>query len=79
MVVTHSRSIVSRTVSNDAKNIYKSPQNHINRNSPILDFPELDIKLRKISSVILLLQCEEIEIIQKVKPLISFMLHLLLA
>lgn len=67
MVVKHSRSLSSKVVSNDAKNIYKSPLKHSDRNSCLTDFPELNIKFTKISSVILLLQSEKTEVVQEVE------------
>lgn len=76
MVVIKPLRSTSKAAPNDAKNIYKSPLKYSDRNSSSSDFPELEIKITKISSAILLLQSEEVEAVQKVSKLIGFRLHL---
>jgi hypothetical protein len=66
MVVQKSRSRTSKTSQNDTKNIYKSNRKYSDRNLKSFEFPEFDIKIVKLSSVILLLECNEIDVVQKV-------------
>lgn len=70
MLLKQSRSIASRTSSGtaprDSKNIYKSKRNYSDRNSSSLSFPEFDVKLSRISSVVLLLESKETDVVQRV-------------
>lgn len=51
----------------DTKIIYKSNRRYTNRNSKSLNFPELDVKISKVSTVLLLLQSSEHDLIEKVR------------
>lgn len=65
MVVNHSRS-TSKTAANDKKNIYKTSKKYSDRNAENLEFPELDITIKKLSTFVHLLQSDEVEVVQKV-------------
>lgn len=50
----------------DNKNIYKSNRRHHDRNAKILEFPEFDVKIMKISTVMLLLKADEDDVVERV-------------
>ena len=61
------RSITSNTAVGDGKNVYNSNRKHSDRNFTNSELAPFDIKVTKTSSVILLLDSEEVEVVQKVK------------
>lgn len=52
------------------KNIYKTPHKHSDRNRASSEFPEFEVKIGKVSSMILLLESQEVEVVQKVRKFI---------
>lgn len=67
MVVKKQRSVISKAGTNDTKNIYKSLRKYSNRNQANFDFPEFEIKIAKMSTVVLLLESDEVDVVQRVK------------
>ena len=60
------KSISSRVVSKDTKNVYKTDKTRIDRNEVNTDFTSFEIEAKEVSTVILLLDSEEFEIVEKV-------------
>lgn len=50
----------------DNKNIYRTNRRHTDRNAKPLEFPEFDVKIMKISTVMLLLKVEEDDVVERV-------------
>lgn len=50
----------------DKKDIYKTNRRHTDRNEKPSEFPEFDVKIIKISTVILLLETQENDVVEKV-------------
>lgn len=54
-------------VANDNKNLYKPKRQYTDRNSKSTTIPEFDVKISKISSILLLLNAhDESEVVEKV-------------
>jgi hypothetical protein len=52
---------------NDKKNLYKSSRQYTDRNSKNFEFPDFDVKVTKIATVLLLLSSDESDVVEKVK------------
>ena len=61
------KSISSRVTSKDTKNVYKTDKKRVDRNEVITEFAAFEIEAKEVSTVILLLDSSEIDIVEKVK------------
>jgi hypothetical protein len=48
------------------KNLYKTNRRHTDRNEKRLEFPEFDVKIMKISTMMLLLNAQEDDVVERV-------------
>lgn len=67
MVVSNSRSNLSRTEQRNSRKSQRSSRKSSDRNLNSFELPPLEVKIEKISSVKRLLQSDEVNIVQQVK------------
>lgn len=61
------KSISSRVTTKDSKNIYKTDKRRVDRNEVNTEFTAFEIVAKEVSTVILLLDSYEYDIVEKVK------------
>ena len=69
---SRTKSISSRVTTRDTKNVYKTDKKRVYRNEVSTEFTAFEIEAKEVSTVILLLNSYEFEIVEKVKHLSFF-------